>query len=242
MGFVDGPVEPAPTPADLPQGFTAYRPGTATSGSVETWTDGRAWLKLTFSDRWPGGRLFGGVGSLVRRLDLGRAGVAYASEDGTRLALHGDDIDALLTGSVSPTDLQSVASSLGIFGVAIPASWAEASTTTLAAATANHPGLLVPAELPGFAAPAVRDEGDVVTIAYAGPGLRAFLLTADFGGALLPTDDPDALGLVIRSTDGRWSPAHGELTWREGGAIYTLRSQTVALGELLGIAKRMRAG
>ena len=242
MGFVDAEVDGALTPAKLPEGFTAYRSGVAGDQSIETWTDGRAWLKLSFNDRWPGGRLFGGIGSLVRRVDLGAAGIGYASEDGTRVAIHGDRIDLLLTGSVAPSDLQALAGSLGIVGLAVPASWAEASTTTLTAATVNHPGLLVPSDLPGFAAPAVRDEGNVVSIAYAGPGLRAFLLTADFGGTLLPTDDPDALGLVIRSTDGRWSPAHGELTWVEGGATYTLHSETVALGELLGIAKRMRTG
>ena len=84
-------------PAWLPAGFRPYRSGVVGGAggprvTVRTWTDGRAWLKVRATGDWPGGRLFGDLGPLVRPLALG-AGVAYASEDGGRVAVHGDAVD-----------------------------------------------------------------------------------------------------------------------------------------------------
>ena len=230
----------APAPAWVPAGFRAYRAGVAggVSGptvAVRTWTDGRAWVKVRATRNWPGGRLFGDLGQLVRPAGLG-AGVAYWSEDGSRVAVHGDGVDLLVTGSVSGADLARVAASLPVTGRPVPAGWAEAATSTLPAAAAADPGLRIPRDPRGFAPPAARVDGATVTLAYAGPGARGFLLVQAPGDRLAPPLDDDPVGVRVRGRDGRWSPGRGELEWVEGHRVLTLRSHTLPLEELLAMA------
>jgi hypothetical protein len=203
--------------------------------AVRTWTDGRAWLKMWATRNWPGGRLFGDLGQLVRSTGLG-AGVAYWSEDGTRVAVHGEGVDLLVTGSVSGAERASVAASLPVAGRPVPSGWAEAATSTLLEAAAADPGLRRPRDLRGFAPPAVRVDGRTVTQAYAGPGSRGFLLLQAPGDRLAPPLDDDPVGVRVRGTDGRWSPSRGELEWVEHSRVLTLRSTTLPLAELLAIA------
>ena len=75
------------------QAFRTHLAGTvSTPGGppvgVRSWSDGRAWLTVRATGAWPGGRLFGDLGLDVRPLDLGTAGVGYASSDGRRIGLH----------------------------------------------------------------------------------------------------------------------------------------------------------
>ena len=230
----------APAPGWLPAGFRAHRAGMAGEApgptvAVRTWTDGRAWVKVRATRTWPGGRLFGDLGELVRPVGLG-AGVAYRSEDGTRVAVHGQGLDLLVTGSVSEADLARVAASLPVAGRPVPAGWAEAATSTLPEATAADPGLRRPRDLRGFAPPAVRVDGRTVTLAYAGPGSRGFLLAQAPGDRLTPPLDSGPAGVRVRGADGRWSPGRGELEWVEQGRTISLRSSTLPLEELLAIA------
>jgi Putative zinc-finger len=203
--------------------------------AVRSWTDGRAWVKVRATRTWPGGRLFGDLGPLVRPLALG-AGVAYASEDGGRVAVHGDGVDLVVGGSLAPDDLVRVAASLPVAGRPVPAGWAEAATATLSQARAASPGLLRPRDPAGFAPPAVRVDGRVVTLAYAGPGSRGFLLVQAPGTRLVPPLDADARGVRVRRSDGRWSAERGQLEWVERGRVLDLRSATLSLEELLAIA------
>jgi len=241
-GFTDRPLPAAaaPLPAWLPPGFRPYRTGLAGEPpgptiAVRTWTDGRAWVKVRATGNWPGGRLFGDLGELVRPAGLG-AGMGYWSEDGSRVAVHGRGLDLLVTGSVSGSDLARVAASLPLAGRPVPPGWAEAATSTLPEAAAAHPGLRVPRDLHGFAPPAVRVDGRTVTLAYAGPGARGFLLVQAPGDRLAPPLDDDPVGVRVRGRDGRWSPARGELEWVERHRVLTLRSGTLSLEELLAVA------
>jgi hypothetical protein len=246
-GFHDGPVPgtaapggTAPEPAWLPAGFRPYRSGAVRNAggprvAVRSWTDGRAWVKVRATVDWPGGRLFGDLGPLVRPLALG-AGVAYASEDGGRVAVHGDGVDLVVSGSLASSDLVRVTAGLPVTGRPVPRGWAEAATATLPQARAASPGLLRPPNPAGFAAPAVRVDGKVATLAYAGPGSRGFLLVQAPGTRLVPPLDADARGVRVRASDGRWSAERGELEWVEGGRVLDLRSATLSLEELLAIA------
>lgn len=238
-GFVDGP-SGAPQPESVPPGLAPHREGhIATTGpqvDVRTWTDGRAWLKVRSTSAWAGGRLFGDLGPIVRAVDLGAAGTAYASEDGSRVALHGDGIDVVVTGSVPSSRLRAVAADLGVVALPVPADWAESATATLADAQVAIDDLLVPASLTGFGPPAIRVEGDEVSMAYAGPGDRGFLLVQLPGAVFTPPLDPDVQGVRVRRREGRYSPSRGELEWGELGRVVSIRSTTLSLPELLAVA------
>lgn len=240
-GFDDA-AEPdgAPVPADLPEGFTPGRDGRAGDVAVRTWSDGRAWLAVRATAGWAGTRLFGDVGTFVTPVDLGAGGVGYRSADGTRLAVHADGLDVVVVGSVGPDALRRVAASLGVVGVEVPAGWAEAATATLAEATAVAPDLLVPAGLDGFRGPAVRIDGEEVTLRYTGPGDRAFVVVRAPWEQVKPPLDPEVLAVPVRGLAGRWRPATGDVEWVEDGHARALRSATLPLAELLAIAEQLR--
>jgi hypothetical protein len=247
QGFRELPADqvPAPVPAELPVGMAAYRAGVVETPSgpvvgVRTWTDGRAWLKVRATAEWSGGRLFGDPGTPVRAVDLPGGDVAYVGDGGRRVAVHGARTDAVVTGSVSTATLLRVVDSLGIDGEPVPATWAEAATATVAEARAAVPGVLVPKRVPGFAAPAIRVDGGVVTLAAAGPGDRGFELFEAHAAVLTPPVDPDVRGVRVRGTAGRFSPERGELEWLEDGLAIALRSRTLSLGELVRIAEDLR--
>jgi hypothetical protein len=248
-GFTQGGPGPAtvPVPAELPDGFTASRAGTVhTDGGtpigVRSWTDGRAWISIRATTGWTGDRLFGDTATAVRPVVLDgpeASGRGYLSDDGTRLAVHAAGLDLVVTGSVSTADLLAVAGQLRVTGLDVPDDWPEAATTSLAAAAAAHPGLLVSSRLSGFDPPAVRVDADTVSLTYFGGGDRSFVLTRAGAAQLLPPNDPDARGVRVRGADGRYLPATGTLEWVEDGHAYRLQSASLSLGELLAIAARL---
>jgi hypothetical protein len=242
-GFRPGDGAPAPEPATLPAGHRPYRAGTVTAAGapavgLRSWTDGRAWVTVRATAAWAGGRLFGEVGPDVRPVDLGPAGRGYASADGRRVALHGDGLDVVVTGSLPAADLRAVAAGLGVVGRPVPAGWAEAATATLPDAVRALPGLLVPGGgLAGFGTAAVRIDGDTVSQTYAGPGDRGLTLVQRAAAHLPPPSDGDEVGVAVRGAAGRYSYGRGQLDWMEGGVARSLRSPTLALGELLAVAE-----
>jgi hypothetical protein len=243
-GFRPGAGPAGPVPSDLPEGFRPYRSGTITGTggptiAVDSWTDGRAWLAVRSTREWPGGRLFGGLGTTVRTVGLGDAGVGYVSDDGHKVALHGDGLDAVVSGSVAPDELRAVAARLGVTGVRVPRSWDESATATLAEAADAMPGLLVAPELDGFGRPAVRIAEDLVIQDYAGAGHRGFTLVQSGMGALTPPANGDVVGVEVRGIAGRYSAERGQLEWAEGGATHGLSSHTLTLAELLALAQTL---
>lgn len=244
-GFVDG------TPADLddmapkalPDGMSLHRSGTIQVGSgpdvsIASWSDGRAWLKLEWTREWSGNRLFGDFGLPTRRVRVG-SGVAYLDEKGERIALHGTDSDAVVSGSLPTADLLSFAESLPIDGRPVPHDWAEAATATLDAARDEIDGLLVPAGLEGFSSPAIRVEAGSVAMSYAGAGDRTFLLTQTRHGTLPLPLEAKVRGIDVRGNPGRYTPERGLLEWVEGDVTVNLRSTTLSLVELLEIAESL---
>lgn len=224
----------------LPEGMELYRTGqvTTTDGpvvDVAAWTDGRAWVKIRATSDWRADRLFGGLGGAVRPLMLGDGGTGYAGEDGS-IALHTEDLDVVVTGSVDAAVLEQVAAGLPIVGQPMPPGWRDAAPASVAEAARAHEGLVV-ADVDGFDEPAVRLREDAADLVYVGPGSRRFVLSQSAGSALAPPLEPDVRGIAVRGTSGRYTPSLGELEWVEGGRVVSLRSDTLALGELLGVAE-----
>lgn len=226
--------------ADVPVNLSTHRAGTIGEVEVASWFDGRAWLRIRVHPDWERPRLFGRRGGeLVERVALPSGGVAYVAEGGTEVFLHGDEVDVAIAGSVTPGQLREVADQLDVQGLAVPRRWAEASATSLAQARDALPGLLVPPDLPTFTGPGVRVADGVATLSYAGNGDRGFVLTQTTGRALTPPLDDVVFGVRVRGTDGRFTPGTGTLEWVEQGRTITLRSRTLPLPELLGIAERL---
>lgn len=229
------------TPAGLPEGFTPWRSGTTTvAGSppvdVASWSDGRAWVKVRSTSGWVGPGLFGGLGGVVRPLRLGAAGIAYASEDGSKLALRAAGRDVVVLGSAAPSVLRSVAASLGVVGTRVPDSWPEASSTSVSQAAAQGLDPLVLPPGRGFGPPGVRVDGATVTVSYTGPGERGFVLVISPGARLSPPLDPDVRGTQVRGVVGRYSPGRGVVEWVEGTRLLSMASRTLSGAELADLA------
>ena len=247
LGFRDVPVDQlaVPNPVWLPPDMAPYRAGiveTPNGPAVaeRTWSDGRAWVKVRITHEWTGDRLFGDIGEAVRRFDAGAAGTAYAGDGGRRIGLHAPGIDVAVTGSIGADELLRVATALGVTGEPVPPTWVEASLTTDAGASRALPGLLRPARIEGFGAPAIRTDGDAVTLAYTGAGARGFVVVQAPGTALAPPVEIDARGVEVRGQVGRYSPDRGELEWVERGVTVSVRSQSLSLRELLSIAEHLK--
>lgn len=244
-GFRPGPADATPTPRDLPPGFVPYRSGSVvTAGGprvdVRSWTDGRAWLTVRSTRGWAGNRLFGDLGPLVRPVALGD-GIGYLSEDGSRLGIHAEAVDLVLSGTIPEQTLVAAAASLDVTSLSIPPDWAEAGTGTFADARRALDRLLTPRELEGFGDPAVRVRDGEVTMAFAGPGSRGFLLIQTPGSALTPPLEPDVRELRVRDVPGRFSPSRGEIEWVETNTTISITSATLTAEELLAIARSLEA-
>lgn len=237
--FVETEVD-LPLPAALPDGMALHRRGVQVTADSDvatiTWTDGRAWLRLRAVEGWAGGRLFGDLGSIARRVTLPDGRIVYASGDGRTMAIHTPGLDLLLEGSVSRDTLLDTAASIPVDGRRVPPDWVEASDTTLAEASAALPGLLIASDLDGFGPPAARVGDGQVVIGYAGSGGRELMLTQRAGRAVAPPVVQDVIGVEVRGGPGRFLPDGAELEWVESGIVVSLRSQDLGLSELLRIA------
>lgn len=242
QGFVDGPVD-LPTPT-LPDGMAAYRSGTIRTSEydieVATWSDGRAWLRLRGVSEWQSERLFGGLGALVRRETLPDGRVVYVAGSGTAVAVHTDDGEFVVDGSVTSQELLDVAASLPVDGRLIPRTWAEVADATVEEAVAVLPGLLVPADLAGFGPPAIQVRDTRVAIGLAGSGGRELLLTQHAGDRLAPPITAEVVEVVVRGRPGRYLAESSELEWVEDGVIVSLRGDELGRAELLAIAASLQ--
>lgn len=226
--------------ADPPGDLTLHRVGRVGQVQVASWSDGRAWVRVRVHPGWDQPRLFGRTGGdLVRRISLDDGTVAYVVEGGGAILIHADDHDVAITGSVTSQTLRQVAEQLDVGGRPVPRHWTEAAGGTLAQARETLPGLLAPPAVATFTGPAVRIDGETVTLSYSGNGDRGLVLTQAPGDVLGPPLDAVVLGVTVRDRPGRYTPRTGTLEWVEDGRTVSLRSTSLTRTELLAIASRL---
>jgi hypothetical protein len=122
-------------------------------------------------------------------------------------------------------------------GLLVPPDWDEAAGAPLEALE----DVLVPDDPEGFGPPTARIDGDTITVGAAGAGDRAYVLASTPARHLPPPVDPDVVGVEVRSTTGRYSPAGVELEWVEDGRAYSLRGTGLGLADLVALAAGMAA-
>jgi hypothetical protein len=229
----DGGFRPGPAtvhPGWLPEGMEAYRHGVAGESQqtrIGSWTDGRAWIVVR---RAP--RKASTPAEAARHVDLPRSGVAAVGDAGSRVTLHTGDEQVVVTGSVDEETLLRVADSLGLVGLPVTATFKQ---------PADVRGLVPAEEISGFAPPEAEAGGqpDRIVLRYQGPGGRAFVLTQVRARQLSPPLGADVRGVQVRDTVGRYTPALSTLEWAEEGWVLSLRSDTLPLAELVGIAEQL---
>lgn len=213
-----------------PSGFELHRTGILEDdgprSDVYAYDDGRAWIRVDVTTEWRKPRLFGALGPLVRPVTAG-AGVGYTNPAGSKVAIHTEDTDIIVTGSVDLDALVDVAATIAV-GIPIDPAWPQ----TAGLIDQPPPGVLVP---PGdyFAA----RNGDDLLIAVGGPGATDITLTQSRADVLPPPIKADVVETFVRGVAGRYAPRLGTLTWLDNGWTRTLRSDTLDLDGLLAVAE-----
>jgi hypothetical protein len=237
LGFVEVEVDvPEPT---LPSGFEPHRAGHRSLPEGEavemaSWSDGRSWIVVAVTRDWSEPNLFGLSSPFVEMVELGEGSVGYLAPTGDALAIHGDGMEVVLTGSVSRPVLVDAAGSLGVQGQAIPTTWLQASTV---GDDELPEGTLVPQVVDWSMLGRVDDDGS--TLLLTGGGARSVLITQTEGDLLDPPTGPDFSEVEVRGVVGRHDLGSSTLEWVEDGRIVRMRSETVAIDELVDLAETM---
>ncbi len=232
-GFVEGAGDIGLTPGWLPDDYVPGRHGTRPGGNdasvtVQSWSDGRGWIRLDTTSQWDGPPIFGTFGTLVRRIAVGE-GVGYTDPSGTVVALHTGDLDLTVTGSLPLDVLIRVAASLPATGARIPTGWPQGQVLdALPAGALRPPGDLV-----------ARYDGDSLVVAVPGPGQTSAVLRQQPGTSLGRPSGASIVEVPVRGTLGRHDPLAGTLTWIEDGWVRELRSDGLDLAGLLVAAARL---
>jgi hypothetical protein len=238
-GFVDG--EESIAEPRLPAGFDPHRNGhwlLSDGGRVDTasWSDGRSWVMVEATRDWDEPRLFGLSLPFVDTVDLGDGSVGYLSPAGDAVAIHSEDEEILVTGSVPTALLVEAAASLGVQGLEVPTTWLEAATATVE----DMPeGTLVP-EVAGWSLLA-RIDGPETTLLLSGGGARSVIVTQMPGTRLDPPTGPDFSEVEVRGLDARHDLTSSTLEWVEDGFVVRMKSSTVSVEELLELAAALES-
>ena len=231
-GFTDVADTAGPQPSWLPAGYSAHRSGVQTdsgaTATVRSWTDGRAWIRLTVTDGQSRSQLLGDLGPLVRRLPVGD-GVGYADPAGSVVSLHAGTLDVAVTGSVPLDVLVRVAASLPVNGEAVPADWPQGDVLDSLPSGALQPDGALTA----------RYEGSDLLVAVPGPGQTSAVLRQRPGTSLGAAGKADVIEVAVRGVAGRYEPRTQTIRWVEDGWVRELRSAGLSLIELVAIAETL---
>lgn len=236
-GFVDGPVD-MPQPG-LESGFELHRSGRrplADGGEIEmaAWSDGRSWVMVEATNDWDEPRLFGLSLPFAQPVQLGSDSFGYLAPTGDAVAIHSDDLDLVVSGSLPIELLLETAASIEIDGAPVPGDWAEAATVR---GDELPPGTLVP-DVDGWSILGQVDQGGT-TMLLTGGGARSVLVSQEEGTRLDPPTGPDFSEVEVRGVAARYNAATATLEWVEDGRVVQMRSDTVSMGELLDLAATM---
>jgi hypothetical protein len=223
-GFTDAPVD---VEWDLPDGFSVHRTGHLDSGgpvtTVIALSDGRAWIRVELTREWDQPHPFGDLGPLAHEIPIGD-GVGYTDPGGTKVSVHTDELDVVVSGSVDTDQLVEVVAA-NLTGRPIE-SWQ---------------GATAPSELPaGALVPtidhiAVVDDGTVV-IGMPAPGRSGITLVQRPAAALPPPPRADVVETDVREVSARYAPELGSLTWLEEGWLRVLSAPGLDLAQLRRLA------
>ena len=236
-GFVDASVD-VPTPA-IGEGYEIHRSGfwqLGEGGRVEvmSWSDGRNWLMIEATGDWTEPRLFGLSSPFAQPIDIGEGSVGYLSPTGDAVAIHTDDLELVVSGTLPHELLIEVAASIDVSGLPVPGDWIQASNVEVAALPE---GTLIP-DVDGWAMVG-RVDVDGTEILLQGGGARTVLITQKTGSGLDAPIGPDLVAVELRGVIGRHQASTGTLEWVEDGQVIQMTSKTVGMDVLLDLAAAM---
>jgi hypothetical protein len=236
-GFVDASVD-VPTPA-IGEGYEIHRSGfwqLGEGGRVEvmSWSDGRNWLMIEATGDWTEPRLFGLSSPFAQPIDIGEGSVGYLSPTGDAVAIHTDDLELVVSGTLPRELLIEAAASIDVSGLPVPGDWIQASNVEVAALPE---GTLIP-DVDGWAMVG-RVDVDGTEILLQGGGARTVLITQKTGSGLDAPIGPDLVAVELRGVIGRHQASTGTLEWVEDGQVIQMTSKTVGMDVLLDLAASM---
>lgn len=200
-------------------GFAPHRSGgVGDDRLVTTWSRGFAWIRVDEFSEWDGSRFPGSPTAVVpvnsEGFDTGFLDVAT-----NRLFLHTPDTQYVISTNTGHPMALAAAEALGLSGLPVPESWAEAATLSLT--NVDLFGLLVP---PGvirdFVGVAEVDGG--TRLAGLTEGAEFFELIQRRGDRMPLPSGATATGVLVRGTNTRYLPELHRLEWLERGSIVTL--------------------
>ena len=202
---------------------------------VWAWSDGRAWMRLDLTRGWTGPGLFGNPGDPVQETAT-ESGSVYRAGDGSRVFVHADGFDAVISGSVASEQLVAAAAMLPGPHLQVPATWPEAPVSEALARAAYFP-----VDVAGLNDPIIHAINDAIVIDLFGGGQRWVRITQQAGDRISPPLDPDARAIQLRGLTGRYSPTFGVLEWSEQGLLFTVEAQGLTLVEVIAVAESLAA-
>jgi hypothetical protein len=246
------PAEPAPLSL-----VAAIAPpsGPSAPTSVLVYADGLDYLRVAEDPRWSGPGPFGPIGLDAEEVTLPRVGPALYEPAGDglgrRLSIHTSTTDLFVESNLPRDELFSIASTLGVRAIAMPARWRVAHAGALTVARID-PGdalramgldattIALPAGyLPASATRSLEQGVGVgTTVVFRPPDTDAVgppvLLHAGAIGAASDTA-PDPARVSIGATTGRYWAGASELMWRAAGRSWSVQGD-LDLAQLVAIA------
>lgn len=230
-GFVE-----ALSDSDPLLGLAPYRAGTLAGSAdwaIRSWSKGFAWIRVDEVTDWATLRFPGSSRPLIS-MSSPAYGTVYVEVDGSRLFVHAETSDWIVSTNSGVSTALDALVSLGITGIPAPSEWDAGIPVTTG--TDDLDGLLVPADFRSGAAALSRDARGSVITAWLG-GDEYVELTQRAGDRLPLPSGASPTGVVVRNTTARYLPELGRLEWLEAGNVFSLTIRGADLTRLARFAE-----